>query len=137
MTPEATAPIAREIDAKIAEALGATWVAEAGLRPGCEWLSFPAARDHFPHTSRILAARGALASGNALEVWAECPDYSTDDATALEALASVGGIITIKRLKPDEWHVTIGAGRTVWSATLASAICTALLDAVASRPGVV
>jgi hypothetical protein len=54
---------------------------------------------------------------------------STDLVDAMEGLAHVGGIATIKRMKPDEWHVTIGGGGTVWAETLPLAICRALLDA--------
>jgi hypothetical protein len=54
------------------------------------------------------------------------PRYSTESAPALDALAQVGGIVTIQRIRPDEWHVRIDQEKW-WGETLPFAICRALL----------
>ena len=62
----------------------------------------------------------------------DTPHYSTDLTAALSALAEVGGIVTITRMKPDEWHVRLhGEQHAWWAETLPLAICIALLAAVA------
>jgi hypothetical protein len=65
--------------------------------------------------------------------------YSADVRDALDALAQLGGIVKITRLKPDEWHVCIGDGparspmihsATCWAETLPLAICRAAIASV-------
>jgi hypothetical protein len=57
---------------------------------------------------------------------------SLDVVAALDTLAQVGGRVTITRVWPAEWHVTI-CGETRWAETLPLAICVTLL-AVSSPP---
>jgi hypothetical protein len=68
----------------------------------------------------------------ASDKWVEADAFSpsTDVADAFDALAQVGGIVTIKR-QMNEWFVSIGSV-TMWAATLPLAICAALLAATAS-----
>lgn len=56
--------------------------------------------------------------------------YSTDVRDAMDALAQLGGIVRVTRLKPDEWHVCIGDGHVWWAKTLPLAICRAALASV-------
>jgi hypothetical protein len=57
--------------------------------------------------------------------------YSTDVDAALDALAQVGGIVTITRVWPAEWRVALGR-HTWWAETLPLAICRTLLAAVST-----
>lgn len=121
-------PVAgRELDAEVAEKV-------MGLAP----ITLPCVLAGVPLTAvwtdeAYAAYRESYPRGAARKT---VPHYSTDIAAAMDALSEVGGIVTIRRMKPDEWHVRLHDEKEGWWAeTLPLAICIALLAAV-SVPGV-
>jgi hypothetical protein len=56
--------------------------------------------------------------------------FSTDITSAMLVLAQLGGIVTLTRMKSDEWMVSVAGAATRWAETLPLAICLAALAAV-------